>query len=76
MITVNLGTAAFATAITIFAPSLAIPRTSYSRPTINPVMFCKKTSGTRLWQHNSMKCVPFNALSEKRMPLLAIIPTG
>ena len=45
MMTVNFGTAALATAITSFAPSLAIPPASYSRPTMNPVMFCRKTSG-------------------------------
>ena len=72
----NFGTAAFATAITIFAPSFAIPRFSYSCPTMNPVMFWRKTSGTRRAQHSSMKWVAFSALSEKRMPLLAMIPTG
>ena len=28
------------------------------------------------WQHSSMKCAPFSADSENRMPLLARIPTG
>ncbi len=76
MITVNFGTAALATAITSFAPSLAIPRPSYSRPTMKPVMFCRKTSGMRRLAQSSMKCAPFSALSEKRMPLFARMPTG
>lgn len=27
--------------------------------TLSPVMFCRKISGMFLWQHNSMKCVPW-----------------
>ena len=50
MMTVNLGTSAQATAITIFAPSLAIPPASYSRPTMKPVMFWRKTSGILRWR--------------------------
>ena len=76
MITVSLGTAAPATAVTSLAPSLAMPRCSYSRPTINPVTFCKKISGIRRWQATSTKCAALRALSEKRTPLLAMIPTG
>ena len=30
----------------------------------------------RRWQHSSMKCAAFSALSENRMPLLARMPTG
>ncbi len=45
MTTVNLGTSAHATAVTSFAPSLAMPPASYSRPTMKPVMFCRNTSG-------------------------------
>ena len=45
MMTVNLGTSAHATAVTSLAPSLAMPPASYSRPTMKPVMFCRKTSG-------------------------------
>ncbi len=47
MMTVNFGTAVVATAVTSFAPSLAMPPASYSRPTMKPVMFCRKTSGIR-----------------------------
>ena len=36
MRTVNLGTSALATAVTSFAPSLAMPASSYSRPTMKP----------------------------------------
>ena len=45
MTTVNFGTCAFATAITSFAPSRAMPPASYSVPTMKPVMFWRKTSG-------------------------------
>ena len=76
MMTVNLGTVAVATAVTILAPCLAMPSLSYLRPTMKPVMFCKKTRGTRRWQHNSMKCAPFMADSLNNTPLLATMPTG
>jgi len=76
MTTVNLGTDEHATAVTIFAPSLAMPAFSYLRPTMKPVMFCRNTSGMPRWLHSSMKCAPLSALSENRMPLLATIPTG
>jgi hypothetical protein len=64
-ITVTFGTAAQATAVTSLAPSLAMPRASYSRPTMKPVMFCRNSSGTRRWQHSSMKCAPFWAIREQ-----------
>ncbi len=76
MITVNFGTRAQATAVTILAPSLAMPPASYLRPTMKPVMFCRKTSGMFRWAQSSMKCVALSALSENRIPLLATIPTG
>src|ERR1700722_6027022 len=44
-------------------------------PTMKPAMFCRKTRGMPSRQHNSMKCVPFKALSENKMPLFANIPT-
>ena len=44
-ITVSFGTRVVETAATIFAPSLAIPPASYSRPTMNPEMFCRNSSG-------------------------------
>ena len=75
MTTVNFGTCAFATAITSFAPSRAIPPASYSVPTMKPVMFWRKTSGIRRLQQSSMKCAPFCADSAKRTPLFARIPT-
>ena len=53
-----------------------MPRFSYSRPTMKPEMFCKKTSGIPRWLHSSMKCAPLSADSLNRMPLLATIPTG
>ena len=62
--------------MTILAPSLAIPPASYCRPTMKPVMFCRNSRGIPRWLHNSMKWVPFRALSEKRTPLLATTPTG
>ena len=76
MTTVNLGTAALDTAMTILAPSLAMPPASYWRPTMKPVMFCRNSRGIPRWLHNSMKWVPFSALSEKSTPLLATTPTG
>ena len=65
-----------ATAVTSLAPWRAMPSFSYLRPTMKPVMFCRKTSGTLRWQHSSIKCAPFMALSENKMPLLARTPTG
>ncbi len=59
MITVNFGTDVVATAVTSLAPSLAIPPASYSRPTMKPVMFCRKTSGMRRWLASSTKWAPF-----------------
>ena len=76
MTTVNFGTSAQATAVTSFAPSRAMPPASYSLPTMKPVMFWRKTSGTRRLQASSMKCAPFCDDSAKRTPLLARIPTG
>ena len=76
MSTVNLGTWAVETAVTILAPSLAMPPASYLEPTMNPVMFCKNTSGILRWLHISMKWVPLSALSENSTPLLANMPTG
>ena len=72
---VNLGTLAVATAVTILAPLRAMPSFSYLRPTMKPVMFCKKISGILRWQHSSMKCAPFSADSLNKMPLLAMMPT-
>ena len=76
MTTVYFGTRVVATAVTSFAPSLAMPPASYFRPTMKPVIFCRKISGMPRWLHSSMKCAPFSALSENRIPLLAIRPTG
>ena len=76
MTTVNLGTCAVATAVTILAPSLAMPAFSYFRPTMKPVMFCRKNSGMPRWAHSSTKWAPFSADSAKRMPLLATMPHG
>ena len=62
--------------MTSLAPSLAMPRFSYSLPTMKPVMFCRKSSGMPRWLHSSTKCAPFSADSLNRMPLLATMPTG
>ena len=60
MMTVNFGTLAQATAVTILAPSLAMPpRSRTCVPTMKPVMFCRNTSGTPRWLQSSMKCAPF-----------------
>ena len=76
MMTVNFGTTALATACTSFAPSFAMPARSYCRPTMKPVMFCRKTSGMPRRLHSSMKCVALSADSEKSTPLLAMMPTS
>src|SRR3972149_2456727 len=76
MITVNFGTRLQATAMTIFAPSLAMPPASYFLPTMKPVMFCRNTSGMPRWLHSSMKCVPLSADSANSTPLLATMPAG
>ena len=73
--TVSFGTRVVATAVTIFAPCLAMPPRSASEPTMKPVMFCRNTSGTPRWSHSSMKCAPFMADSLKSTPLLAMMPT-
>ena len=49
MMTVNFGTLLVATAVTILAPSLAMPPASYLRPTMKPVMFCRNSSGMLRW---------------------------
>ena len=76
MMTVSFGTCAVATACTILAPSFVMPPCSYCLPTMKPVMFWRKRSGTRRWQASVMKCVPFSAASEKSTPLLARMPTS
>ena len=76
MMTVNFGTFVVLTAVTSFAPSRAIPPASYSRPTMKPVMFWRKTSGIRRWLASSTKWAPFSADSLNKMPLLATMPTG
>ena len=40
---VIFGTFVVATAVTILAPCRAMPSFSYLRPTMKPVMFCRKT---------------------------------
>ena len=72
----NFGTSALATAMTSFAPSFAIPASSYSRPTMNPVMFWRNTSGMRRWQASSMKWAPLSDDWLNRIPSLARIATG
>ena len=55
MITVNFGTCAQETAVTIFAPCLAMPPASCFLPTMKPVMFWRNTSGILRWAQSSMK---------------------
>ena len=76
MITVNFGTTAHETAVTIFAPSFAMPPASASRPTMKPVMFWRKTSGIRRCAASSMKWAPLSAEVPNRIPSLARMPTG
>ena len=53
-----------------------MPSFSYFRPTMKPVMFCRKTSGMPRCEQSSMKCAPLIAASENSTPLLATMPTG
>src|SRR5439155_1644498 len=76
MTTVNFGTTEQETAVTILAPSLAMPPASTSAPTMNPEMFWRNTSGILRWLQSSMKWAALSDDSENRMPLLATIPTG
>ena len=48
MMTVNLGTCAHATAMTILAPSLALPPASYLLPTMKPGMGVRGRGGHRV----------------------------
>ena len=48
----------------------------YCFPTMKPVMFCMKSSGTPRCAHSWTKCAPFTALSENRMPSFATMPTS
>ena len=67
MMTVNLGTWALATAVTSFAPSLAIPPASYSLPTMESGdVLAGRASGIRRLQASSMKWVPFSARTPRR----------
>ena len=72
----NFGTTEQETAVTILAPSLAMPPASTSAPTMNPEMFCRNTSGILRWLQSSMKWAALSDDSENRIPLLAMIPTG
>ena len=76
MTTVSFGTRVVATAVTIFAPCLAMPPASASRPTMKPEMFCRKSSGMPRWSQSSMKCAPFMADSLNSTPLFATMPIG
>ena len=76
MITVNFGTGTQDTAVTSLAPSLAMPPASASRPTMNPLMFCRNTSGMPRCPQSSTKCAALSEESENSIPLLAMMPTG
>lgn len=68
--TVNFGTEAQATALTIFAPSFAIPPRSALEPTMKPVTFTRNRSGIWRCEHSSMKCVALSDEAENKIPLL------
>ena len=76
MISVYLGTLAQVIAVIIFAPCLAMPASSASRPTMKPLMSAMNSSGMSRLQHRSMNCVAFIALSENSTPLLHRMPTS
>src|SRR2546430_6246845 len=74
MMTVNFGTCAHATAVTIFAPARAMPSFSYLRPTMKPVMFCRKTRGTFRWQSEVLRARRFAAsFGDLREPCVQIV---
>ena len=52
------GTVEFDTALISFAPCLMMPSSSYFRPTMKPVMFCRNTSGILRLSHSWMKWRP------------------
>ena len=53
-----------------------MPASSCARPTMKPVVFCRYSSGVRLWQQAWMKCVALAAPALSIGPLLVITPTG
>ncbi len=61
---------ALAIAVIIFAPCLAMPPSSASRPTMKPVTSAMNSSGILRLQQRSMKWVAFSAHSENSTPLL------
>jgi hypothetical protein len=70
------GTLADAIAVIIFAPAFAMPPCSAARPTMKPVTSLMKSSGMSRWQHRSMKCAAFSALSVNSTPWFARMPIG
>jgi hypothetical protein len=66
---------ALATAMTILAPSLAMPPASYLRPTMKPVMFCRKSSGIFRCAQSWTKCAPVAASAPTQRLASAFNPT-
>ncbi len=77
MLSVRWGTFEFETALIILAPSLMMPRCSYSLPTMYPVVFCRNSRGTSVWLQSWMNCVALLDSSLNRTPRwLASTPIG
>ena len=71
------GTVEVDTALTIIDPCLMMPPSSYSRPTMYPVVLWRKSRGVACRLAIWMNCVTFCASSLKITPLaLAMMPTG
>ena len=70
------GTVALATAWIIAEPCLIMPRSSYWRPTMKPVVLFRYRMGVRLWQQAWMKWVALAAPALSIGPLLVMMPTA
>jgi hypothetical protein len=73
---VKWGTVELVTALIICEPFLMMPACSTSRPTTNPVRFCRNRSGTSIWLQSWMKWAAFSADSGSSTPLLPRTPIG
>ena len=61
--TTILGTTQLAIAFTIFAPARMMPVCSESRPTMKPVVSCRKMMGILRWLQSMMKRADLSAES-------------
>lgn len=69
------GTLELDSAWIILEPCLIMPASSEARPTIKPVVFCRKTIGVPDWLHSWMNCAALVAPAGSIGPLLVMKPT-